>query len=112
MTQSNADHLEETMNVKVTMRHSDVEDDVRERAVELLRKVARAARRPQRAEIVFDRERDRSIAELQLHLIGGKVCISTAEASDFRTATDRAIEKLRNQLDKMPSHVDRRSPVE
>ncbi len=100
------------MNVKVTMRHSDVDHDVRDRAVELVRKVARAAPRPQRAEIVFAKEHNRSIAELQLYLIGGKVCISTAEASDFRTATDRAIEKLRNQLDKMPSHVDRRSPVE
>ncbi len=112
MTRQDTSPTEETMNVKVTARHCEVDDDVRDRAVEQVRKVARLATRPQRAEIVFDRDHDRNIAELQLYLVGGKVCVSTAEASDFRTAIDRALAKLRNQLDKMPGRTDRRAPVE
>jgi ribosomal subunit interface protein len=112
MTKQDTRPTEETMNVKVTARHCEVDDDVRNRAVEQVRKVARVATRPQRAEIVFDRDHDRSIAEFQLYLVGGKVCVSTAEASDFRTAIDRSIAKLRNQLDKMPGPADRRVPVE
>ncbi len=112
MTRSDTRHMEKTMDVKITARHCEVDDDVRDRAVEQLRKVARVATRPQRAEIVFDRDHDRDIAEFQLHLAGGKVCVSTAEASNFRTAIDRAIAKLRNQLDKMPGPADRRSPAQ
>ncbi len=112
MTRPDTSNMEETMNVKVTARHCEVDDDVRDRAVEQVRKVARVAHRPQRAEIVFDRDHERNIAEFQLYLVGGKVCVSTAEASDFRTAIDRAIAKLRNQVDKMPGPADRRSPVE
>ena len=99
------------MKVLVTVRHCAIEDELRDRAVELIRRVAKLATRPRRAEIVFDRDHNSSIVEFQLYLPRGQTHVSSAEAPDFRTALDRAAGKLRNQLDKMPSHVDRRSAV-
>ena len=95
----------------VTARHCEIDDDVRDRAVELIQKLAKLATRPQRAEVVFDDDHHRKIVEFQLYVARGQAHISSSEASDFRKAMDSAAAKLRNQLDKMPSYVDRRSAV-
>ena len=100
------------MKVLVTARHCEIDDDMRDRAVELIQKLSKLAKRPRRAEVVFDDDHDRKIVEFQLYLARGQTHISSSEASDFRKAMDSAAAKLRNQLDKMPSHVDRRSAVE
>ncbi len=100
------------MKVLVTARHCEIDDDVRDRAVELIEKLAKLATRPQRAEVVFDDDHHRKIVEFQLYLTRGQVHISSSEASDFRKAMDSAAAKLRNQLDKSPSRVDRRSAME
>ncbi len=98
------------MKMIITARHCEIPDDLRERAVELVEKTAKRAVRPQRAEIIFDEDHQQRIVELQLYLAGGQVRVCTAEASDFRTALDRALDKLRNQLDK--SHPSRRAAAE
>ena len=100
------------MKVLVTARHCEIDDDVRDRAVELIQKLAKLATRPQRAEVVFDDDHHRKIVEFQLYLTRGQVHISSSEASDFRKAMDSAAAKLRNQLDKSPGRVDRRTAVE
>ena len=97
------------MKVIVTARHCEINTDLRDRAVELMERIAKLAHRPQRAEIIFDVDHSSHIVEFQLYWPRGHVHVSSAEADDFRTALDRAAAKLRNQLDKMPSHVDRRS---
>ena len=99
------------MKVLVTARHCEIDDDVRDRALELIQKLAKLTTKPQRAEVVFDDDHHRKIVEFQLYLARGQAHISSSEASDFRKAMDSAAAKLRNQLDKMPSHVDRRSAV-
>lgn len=98
------------MKMIVTARHCHIPDELRERATELVEKAARLAVRPQRAEIIFDEDHQQKIVELQLYLVGGQVRVCTAEASDFRTALDRALAKLRNQLDK--SQPSRRAAAE
>ena len=100
------------MKVLVTARHCEIDDKLRQRAIELVRKAAKLATRPHRAEVVFDDDHQRKIVEFQLYLSRGHTYVSSAEASSFLTAMDRAAGKLRNQLDKLPSRVDKRSGVE
>jgi ribosomal subunit interface protein len=99
------------MRTTVTARHCEIPDDLRERAGQVLAKVAKAAHRPQRAEIVFDADHGRKVAEVQLYLPRGQVKVASAEADDFRTALDRVAEKLRNQLDKHASRPERKAPA-
>lgn len=88
------------MRIIVTARHCEISDELRARAETMVGKVAKAAHRPQRAEIVFDADHGRKVVEIQLYLPRGQVKIASAEAEDFRSALDRVGAKLRNQLDK------------
>lgn len=90
------------MRTTVTARHCEIPEELRERAETLIAKTAKAAHRPQRAEIVFDADHGRKVVEIQLYLPRGQVKVASAEADDFRTALDRALDKVRNQLDKAP----------
>jgi ribosomal subunit interface protein len=88
------------MRTTVTARHCEIPDDLRDRAESLVQKLAKAAHRPQSAEVVFDTDHGQKVVELQFHLTRGQVRIASAEAEDFRSALDRAVAKMRNQLDK------------
>jgi ribosomal subunit interface protein len=99
------------MKVLVTARHCEIDDELRQRAIGLVQKAAKLTGRPRRAEVVFDDDHKRKIVEFQLYLPAGHTYVASAEASSFLTAMDRAAAKLRNQLDKLPSHVDKRSVV-
>ncbi len=99
------------MKVIVTARHCAIDDELRKRAVDLIERAAKRVSRPQRAEIVFDNDHNQKVVEFQLYLPRGSVHIASAEAADFRTALDRTADKLRNQLDKLPSLKDRRATV-
>ncbi len=90
------------MKIMVTARHCDIDDGLRDRAVDLITRIAKLASRPHRAEVVFDDDHNSNVVEFQLYLPRRHVHVSTAEAADFRTALDRAADKLRNQLDKKP----------
>ncbi len=96
------------MRTTVTARHCEIPDELRGRAEALITKVAKAAHRPQRAEIVFDADHGQKVVEIHLYLPRGQVKVATAEADDFRTALDRALDKVRNQLDKIPHKSARR----
>ncbi len=99
------------MKVTVTARHCDIDDGLRDRAVELIQRAAKRVSRPQRAEIIFDNDHNQKVVEYQLYLPRGSVHVASAEAADFRTALDRAAEKLRNQLDKLPDPGRRRTAI-
>ena len=99
------------MKVTVTARHCEIDEALRERAVELIEKIAKLVRRFQRAEVVFDNDHKRKVVEFQLYVSRGGPHVSTAEADDFRTALDRAADKLRNQLDKLETPASRRTAV-
>lgn len=96
------------MLITVTARHCEIPDALREQARLMLARVARAAHRPQRAHVVFDLDHQKKVVELKLHLPRGATRIATAEAADFRSALDRAVEKLRHQLEKSNSRYVRR----
>jgi ribosomal subunit interface protein len=96
------------MQIIVTARHCEISPALRQHAEGAVRRAAKAAHRPQRADVVFDADHGRKLVELILNLPRGKVRIASAEANDFRTALDRAVRKLKSQLDKdsgKPRHV-------
>jgi ribosomal subunit interface protein len=97
------------MRTTVTARHCDIPEELRSRAETLIAKAAKAAHRPQRAEVVFDADHGQKVVEIHLYLPRGQVKVATAEADDFRSALDRAVDKVRNQLDKNPQHPARRA---
>lgn len=91
---------DDTMRTTVTARHCEISDELRNRAEAVVGKVARLANRPHLAEVIFDTDHGDKVVELKLTLARGQVRIAKAEAADFRTALDRAADKIRNQLDK------------
>jgi ribosomal subunit interface protein len=91
---------DDTMRTTVTARHCEISDELRNRAEAVVGKVARLANRPHLAEVIFDTDHGGKVVELKLTLVRGQVRIAKAEAADFRTALDRAADKIRNQLDK------------
>ena len=99
------------MRTTITARHCEVPDDVRQRAQDSADKLAKIAHRPQAVEIVFDLDHQRHLAELKMWLPRGQILIASGEAPDFRSALDRAIAKLRSQLDKSDARADRRQPA-
>lgn len=97
------------MDTTVTARHCEIPAAVRERARMVMERMAKVAHRPQRAEVIFDVDRQRKRVELKLHLPRGSTRVATAEAADFRTALDRAAAKLRRQVQRTNSRHTRRT---
>lgn len=91
---------QEAMRITVTARHTDIPDDLRARAEELVEKATKGAHRPQRADVIFDADHGKRVVEIHLSQTRGRVKVAHAEADDFRSALDAAAQKLRNQLDK------------
>lgn len=88
------------MQIQITARHTEIADGLRDRAEEMLQKLGRMAHRPVRAEAIFDVDHQRQIVELHMQLPRQQLLVAKAEAGEFRTALDRAVEKLRNQIEK------------
>ena len=97
------------MRTTVTARHCEVSDELRARAEDVVDKLAKMAHRPHNAEVIFDADHGTKVVELKLTHARGQVKIATAEADDFRTALDRAADKIRNQLDKEERRPSSRS---
>jgi ribosomal subunit interface protein len=95
----------------VTARHCELPEEIRTRAEEVADKLARMAHRPQRMEIVFDNDHQRRIVELKMWLPRGQTLVASGDETDFRTALDRAAEKLRSQLEKNAARTPRRQPA-
>jgi ribosomal subunit interface protein len=99
------------MRITVTARHCEVSDELRARAETVVEKAAKIANRPQSAEVIFDADHRDKVVELKLFLPRGIVKVASAEASDFRTALDRAADKIRSQLSKETRKSPHRSPA-
>ncbi|MGH7581486.1 MAG: ribosome hibernation-promoting factor, HPF/YfiA family [Gemmatimonadales bacterium] len=88
------------MQTTITVRHCEISDALRERALAVVERLGSIATRPIEATVVFDLEGPQQIAELRLHVSRGEVLVAKGEAEDHRTALDRAEDKLRKQLEK------------
>jgi ribosomal subunit interface protein len=86
------------MEISITVRHTSVTDDIKERAHELIEKLSKRAPRAISAKVVLDQDHGKCLAELKLHLPGGHVVVASSEHDDFRTALDRMVDKAAAQL--------------
>jgi ribosomal subunit interface protein len=89
------------MDIIITARHGEVPEALRLRAEQVVTRLARLAHRPTAANVTFDAEHRRVLAELRLTAARGVLYVATGEAADHRTALDRVASKLRRQLDKV-----------
>jgi len=90
------------MRITITARHCEIPDELRARARTLLERLERVAPRPHDGQVVFVADHGRPTAEVRLHTARGAVHVATAPGVDHRTALDRAVAKVRRQLDKAP----------
>jgi ribosomal subunit interface protein len=97
------------MQTTVTARHCELSEDLKKRAEQLIERIAKRAQRAQRAQVIFEADNHRKIAEIQLSLPRGQLRVARGEAEDFRSALDRAEEKLLRQLDKTGRRYHRRA---
>lgn len=93
------------MRVTMTKRHCEISDELKNRATTVVDKLAKVASRPQSAEVIFDEEHGAKVVEIVLSLPRGQTKVAKVEANDFRTALDRAADKVRSQLQKESSRV-------
>jgi ribosomal subunit interface protein len=97
------------MQTTVTARHCELPEDLRKRAEQLMQRMAKKFHRAQRAQVIFQADNHRKVVEIQLSLPRGQMRVASAEAEDFRSALDRAKEKLVHQLDKTGRRYHRRT---
>jgi len=88
------------MRVTMTKRHCEISDELKTRATTVVDKLAKVANRPQNAEVIFDEDHGAKVVEIVISLPRGQRKAAKVEARDFRTALDRAADKVRNQIQK------------
>lgn len=88
------------MQTTITARHCEISDALKERALTVVERLGSIATRPIESAVVFGTEGAVQTAELRIHVARGEVLIARGEATDHRSALDRAEEKLRRQLEK------------
>jgi ribosome-associated translation inhibitor RaiA len=97
------------MRTTMTARHCDVALELRARARALLERLGRVASRPHDAQVLFAEDHGEAVVEVRLHTARGQVHVGKALAADHRTALDRAVARVRRQLDKKRLPTRRRS---
>lgn len=88
------------METTITVRHTEISDRLRTRAVTVVERLGKLAFHPMEMAVVFDIDAAESIAELRLHSRRGEILIAKGKGPDHRTALDRAEAKLRRQLER------------
>ena len=88
------------MQPKVTARHCEISDTLRERAFSVVERLENLARHPMESTVVFDMDGALQTVEIRLHLARGETLVARGEGPDHRTALDRAEAKLRRQVER------------
>jgi ribosomal subunit interface protein len=88
------------MRITITARHCDVPDELRARAQTLLERLRKLAARSHDGQVLFAEDHGAPTVEVRLHAARGAVLVGTASGADLRSALDRAVAKVRRQLDK------------
>jgi putative sigma-54 modulation protein len=102
------------MDVRITARHCTITDSTRDLARRRVERVTRFQPRATAAEVLFSEESAFKHAELRMTVPGGAQLHAHGEAATFRSALDRAAERLERQLRRRRGRsLDRRaSPAE
>jgi ribosomal subunit interface protein len=89
-----------SMQTTITVRHCEIPDALRERAITVVERLGNMASRPMEMTVVFDTDATQQTVELRLHVARGEILVAKGEGADHRTALDRAEEKLRRQVER------------
>ena len=100
------------MRVTITARHCEIAPDLRVRSRELLERLGKVAGRPHDARVTFEEDHGEALAEVRLHTARGMVHVGSGSGPDHRTALDRAVARVRRQLDRGVQVRRRTSRVE
>jgi ribosome-associated translation inhibitor RaiA len=88
------------MRMTITARHCEIPAELRARARDLLARLGKVAARPHDGRVIFADDHGEAAVEVRLHTARGRVYVGKALGSDYRTALDRAVARVRRQLDK------------
>jgi ribosomal subunit interface protein len=88
------------MKVSVTARHCEVGTELKTRAGEIVSRLGQFSPHALESHVVFDVTAEGDWVEIRLHVRGGLILVATADASDHRTALDRAELKVKKQLER------------
>jgi ribosomal subunit interface protein len=88
------------MQPTITVRHCEISDPLRERAVNVVERLGALANRPMESTVVFDTDGIDQTVEIRLHLARGETLVARGEGPDHRTALDRAEDKLKRQVER------------
>ncbi len=86
------------MEIRITSRHTDLSDALRERTEEVLNKLTKYEPRVSVAEVVFDEGKRSKTVEGIIHVDRGDTVVASGEADEFRPALHQMIERLSRQL--------------
>jgi ribosomal subunit interface protein len=86
------------MRVTITARHTEIDDELRAHARELVVKVAKLARRPHHAQVIFSEDHGEAEVEVEVHTPRGRLHVAKSSAADLRSALDSAIARVKRQL--------------
>jgi len=86
------------MRITITVRHTDVDDDLRAHTRELVEKVVKLVRRPHHAQVIFTEDHGEAGVEIEIHAPRGRVHVAKSQGPDQRSALDAAIARVKRQL--------------
>ena len=86
------------MRITITARHTEIDNDLRAHARELVEKVTKLVRRPHHAQLIFTEDHGEAGVEIELHAPRGRVHVAKSQAADHQSALDAAIARVKRQL--------------
>src|SRR5258705_11700441 len=86
------------MRITITARHTEIDNDLRAHTKDLVEKVAKLARRPHHAQVIFTQDHGEAAVEIAVHVPPGRIHAAKSQAADHRSALDAAIARIKRQL--------------
>ncbi len=96
------------MEVRITVRHADASDDVREYADEKMSTIEKFSRHTRSIEVVLDDDHLSKTVEVIAHLERGSPVVVNASHEDARAAIDLAHDKLEKVLRRHKERIEGR----
>jgi ribosome-associated translation inhibitor RaiA len=86
------------MRITITARHTEIDDDLRAHARDLVEKVTKLVRRPHHAQVTFTEDAGQAGVEIEVHAPRSRVYVAKGQGADHRSALDVAIGRMKRQL--------------
>jgi ribosomal subunit interface protein len=96
------------MEVTINARHCSIPETLRERTVRMIHTLERYHVRSTSAVVSFQNDHGGRSVEARLAVAGGPPLVARASGPTFRTALDRAVDRLERQLKRSRERIRRR----